>query len=197
MLVSEEVYIDSGIHIGAKTKLGKAKNFIARRRKDGVYIIDIGKIDESMHRLISRLSKIDLSKLMIVASRYYAKIAVSKFQKLFPDTKVVIGRYIPGSFTNPKISYFTEPEAILVCDPNSERVAIRDAQKMKIPVYGLVDTDNDPTGLEDYIPMNNRGRKSIALFFWLLAREIYMKQGRIKSYDEFKIPITYFEKLEE
>lgn len=197
MLVSEEVYIDSGIHIGAKTKLGKAKDFISRRRKDGVYVIDINKTDESLHRVISQLSKIDLSKLMIVASRYYAKIAVSKFQKLFPEVKIVVGRYIPGSFTNPNITYFTEPEAILVCDPNSEKVTIKDAQKMKIPVYGLVDTDSDTTGLKDYVPMNNRGRKSIALFFWILAREIYMKQGRIKSYDEFKIPITYFEKLEE
>ncbi|MEM0356428.1 MAG: 30S ribosomal protein S2 [Candidatus Anstonellales archaeon] len=197
MLIAETVYIESGIHIGAKTKLGRARAFIARRRKDGVYVIDINKIDEALRRVIDRLARVDLSKLVIIASRYYAKIALTKFHKLFPETKIVIGRYIPGTFTNPNIKYFIEPDAVLVCDPNSEKVAIRDANKIKVPVFGLVDTDSDTTGLEDYVPMNNRGKRSIALFFWLLAREIYMKTGRIKSYDEFKIPITYFEKLED
>lgn len=197
MLVSEEIYIEHGVHIGGAQKLGSINPFIAKRRKDGVYILDIEKIDQALKRVINRLASVEPSKLLILPSRYYGKIAASKFTKLFPEIKVITDRYIPGSLTNPNIKYYVEPELILVCDPNSESVAIKDANKVGIPVIGLVDTDTVTDGLDDFVPMNNRGRKSLALFFWLLARELYMKHGKIKSYDEFKIPISYFEKLED
>ncbi len=197
MLVSEEVYIEHAVHIGGAQKLGHINPFIAKRRKDGVYILDIEKIDEALKRVINRIASIEPSKLLILPSRYYGKIAASKFSKLFPEVKLITDRYIPGSLTNPNVQYYIEPDLILVCDPNSEGVAIKDANRIGIPVIGLVDTDTVIDGLEDFVPMNNRGRKSLALFFWLLAREMYMKQGRIKSYDEFKIPISYFEKLED
>lgn len=193
MLVNEDVYIERAVHIGGKFIIGELKDYILKKRPDGVYIMNLEKIDQKLTELLNRVARVPLSKLLIVPSRYHAKIAATKFKELFPEVNVLTERYIPGSLTNPSIKSFIEPELILVIDPNSEKVLIQDANRMKIPVVGLVDTDTNPHGLDQYAPMNNRGRSSLALFFWLLAREIYMKQGRIKSYDEFKRPISFFE----
>jgi len=197
MLVSMETYIEAGAHIGSKIKTGEAKKFIEKRRKDGIYIINIEKIDEGIQRLLKHLTKYDPKDIAIVATRYYAMVALRNFKKLFPDIIAIEKRFVPGSFTNPESKYFVEPEIVLSCDPNSEQQAVREANKMKIPIVGLVDTDTKTDGLMDYAPINNRGKRSLALFFWLLAREFYMKQGKIKSYSEFKIPISFFEKTED
>jgi len=61
---------------------------------------------------------------------------------------------------------------------------------------GLVDTDNVLEGIDHPVPMNNKGRKSLALLFWLISREMSMKDGKIKAYGEFKVPISFFEKIE-
>ncbi|NPA22109.1 MAG: 30S ribosomal protein S2 [Candidatus Micrarchaeota archaeon] len=192
-----ETYIEAGAHIGSKIKTGEAKKFIEKRRKDGIYIINIEKIDEGIQRLLKHLTKYDPKDIAIVATRYYAMVALRNFKKLFPDIIAIEKRFVPGSFTNPESKYFVEPEIVLSCDPNSEQQAVREANKMKIPIVGLVDTDTKTDGLMDYAPINNRGKRSLALFFWLLAREFYMKQGKIKSYSEFKIPISFFEKTED
>ncbi len=197
MLVSLETYIESGAHIGSKLRTGAAREFIEKRRKDGIYIINIEKIDEGIQRLLNRLTKYEPKDIAIVATRYYAMIALKNFKKLFPDVMAIEKRFVPGTFTNPESKYFIEPEIVLSCDPNSEQQAVREANQMKIPIVGLVDTDTKIDGLTDYAPINNRGKRSLALFFWLLAREFYLKQGKIKDYSEFKIPISFFEKLEE
>jgi small subunit ribosomal protein S2 len=198
MLVSEDIYIQSGIHIGSSfLASGAIKPYIQYRRKDKVYIIDINNIDQKITEIINTLLKYPLEEILIVANRYYPKIALTKFQKLFPQVNVVLGRYIPGTISNPQIKGFIEPSIILSTDPNTDKELIKEAKKMNIPILGLVDTDTKNIAmLDNYVVMNNRGKKSTALFIWLLAREAYMKTNKIKDYSEFKIPISYFEELE-
>ncbi len=195
LLVPTERYLESGIHIGTKIKTGDTKDFIFKKRRDRIYIIDLKKIDDGIRNALEVLKKYDVKDILIVATRMYAINASRKLKQML-DIETVEKRFVPGTFTNKESKHFKEPEIVLVCDPRNEKEAIREANMMNIPVIGLVDTDNTTRGLDVVIPMNNKGRKSLALFFWILARELLLKEGKIKSYDEFKLPITYFERLE-
>ncbi len=196
LLVPVERYLESGIHIGTKLKTGYTKNFIFKKRKDGIYVIDIKKIDEGMRKAFEEIKKHDLKDILIVATRIYAANAAKKLKQILGDIDVMEKRFIPGTLTNIESKHFREPSLLIVCDPRNEKEAIREAKKLGIPVVGLVDTDNTTEGIDYPVPMNNKGRKSLALFFWLLTRELLLKEGRIKGYDEFKLPVSYFERLE-
>jgi len=196
LLIPVERYLESGIHIGTKLKNADTAKFIYKKRKDGIYVIDMSAIDNGIRNALNELKKYKQSDICIVATRVYAENAAKKAQKFLPNIDIITKRFIPGTFTNPESKQFKEPAIVIVCDPRSERIAIKEASNMKIPIIGLVDTDNSTQDIDFVVPMNNKGRKSLAVFFWLFVREMLLKEGKIKGYDEFKIPISYFERLE-
>ena len=63
----------------------------------------------------------------------------------------------------------TLPGAIFVVDPKKEHIAIREAQKLRIPVVALCDTNCDPDGISYVIPGNDDALKSIRLFAGAIA----------------------------
>lgn len=56
------------------------------------------------------------------------------------------------------------PGAIVVIDPSSEQIAVKEANLLGIPVVGLVDTNCDPEGIDYIVPGNDDAIKSITLF---------------------------------
>ncbi|MCX6774014.1 MAG: 30S ribosomal protein S2 [Candidatus Micrarchaeota archaeon] len=196
LLVSNEDYLESGIHIGTKIRTGDAKVFVYKKRKDGIYIIDVEKIDLGIRKALEIIKGYETKDILVVATRMYTSNAAHKLKSLFPDINVIEKRFIPGTLTNIKSTHFTEPKISIVTDPRAEKEAIKESNSMRIPVIGLVDTDNVLEGIDNPIPMNNKGRKSLALLFWLISREISMKEGKIKAYNDFKVPISFFEKIE-
>ncbi|TAL59081.1 MAG: 30S ribosomal protein S2, partial [Bacteroidetes bacterium] len=102
------------------------------------------------------------------------------------------GRYPPGILTNPQLETFTEAKVILVTDSWPDRNIVADAIKMGIPVVALCDTNNQSNNIDLVVPLNNKGKKSLGLFFWILAREYLINRGTIKSEDEFKSTIEDF-----
>jgi len=196
LLVSNEDYLESGIHIGTKIRTGDAKGFVYKKRKDGIYIIDVEKIDLGIRKAMEIIKGYETRDILVVATRMYTSNAAHKLKSLFPDINVIEKRFIPGTLTNIKSTHFTEPKITIVTDPRAEKEAIKESNAMRIPVIGLVDTDNVLEGIDNPVPMNNKGRKSLALLFWLISREISMKEGKIKAYNDFKVPISFFEKIE-
>lgn len=196
LLVPLDRYLQSGIHIGTKIKTGDMKEFIFKRRNDKIYVMDIDKINTKITQAIEYLKKYPLQDILIVATRTYAGNAANKLKEFTGDLQVVSKRFIPGTLTNPELKNFKEPAIMLVCDPRGEKEAIREANMLNVPVIALADTDNSSTGIDLVVPINNKGRKSLALFFWILTREILLKEGKIKKYDDFKVPVAAFEKLE-
>src|SRR5580704_3893879 len=55
------------------------------------------------------------------------------------------------------------PNAIFVIDLNVEAIAVREAQRLRIPIIGLVDTNCDPDGIDYVIPGNDDAMRSCAL----------------------------------
>lgn len=197
LLVNKELYLEAGAHIGTKVKNKDMASFIFKiKEKTGVYILDIAKTDERLRELSKIISKYDPSEILIVASRVYSSSAASKFSR-FTGVGLMEGRFVPGTLTNLKSKKFKEPSLLFVCDPRGERQAISEAAKVGIPIIALCDTDNETKFLDYIVPVNNKGRKSLALVFYILTRELMLKQGKIKNYEEFKHTPQYFEQLEE
>jgi len=71
------------------------------------------------------------------------------------------------------------PQAVIVVDPEVERNAVREARKLKIPVFGIVDTNSDPDVLDFPIPANDDAVRSVRLIISVLADAIVEAKGGI------------------
>jgi len=192
MMVSEEVYMTSGAHIGTRQKTADIKEFIYKVRNDGLYIIDVKKTDERIKAAAKFLSKYDPSKILFVSVRQYGQKPVRILAEHI-GVQILDGRFRPGTLTNPNAKGFLEPELIFLTDPMADAQALHEAKNVGIPVLGLCDTNNETKYLDLVIPTNNKGRRALALVYWLLARAILKEQGKIKTYAAFKPKVEYFE----
>ncbi|MCP5181014.1 MAG: 30S ribosomal protein S2 [Pseudomonadales bacterium] len=64
------------------------------------------------------------------------------------------------------------PDALFVIDVNHERIAITEANKLGIPVFGIVDTNSDPEGVDYVIPGNDDAIRAIRLYVSAVADAI-------------------------
>lgn len=64
------------------------------------------------------------------------------------------------------------PGAIFVVDPNNEKIAIKEANNLNIPVVAITDTNCDPEGIEYIVPGNDDAIKSITLFSEFFANAV-------------------------
>jgi small subunit ribosomal protein S2 len=103
------------------------------------------------------------------------------------------GRFLPGTITNPSFPGYYEPDVLLVTDPLVDSQAIEEAVKMRIPIVALCDTSNETESIDLIIPVNNKGRKALAMVYWLLALEVQKNREIIKEDKEFKYKPEEFE----
>ncbi len=191
-LIPQSEYLEVGIHIGTKVKTPGMKRFIYKVREDGLYLLDLATIDTRIKLAAKILSKYNPEEIAVTASRIYAVSAAQKFTEI-TKAKLLQGRVMPGIFTNPNREDFTEPEIVLISDTRTERQAVKEASKTNVPTIALCDTDNWIKFVDLVIPCNNKGRRSLALIYYLLAREYLKEKGLIKTNDEFTYNISDFE----
>ena len=192
--VKQDMLLESGVHIGTKIRTNDMKEFVFKRRDDGLYILDIRKTGKRLIEAAKLIGRYKPEDVLVVASRVYSSNPASRFSTL-TGIPVVRGRFVPGTMTNLSSKNFKEPEIVFVCDPKSERAAISESAKNGVPVIALCDTDNETKFIDFIVPINNKGRRSLALVFYVLSRELMLAQGKIASYEEFKYDLGYFEKM--
>ena len=95
--------------------------------------------------------------------------------------------------TNPNAQIFIEPDILIVTDPLIDSQALEEARDIGIPVIGLCDVNNELKYIDLAIPTNNKGRRALALIYWLLTREYLKEVGKIKDYSDFKATVEDFE----
>ncbi len=193
LLVEENAYLTAGVHIGTQVKNKDMMKFIYKVRSDGLYILDIKKTDERIRIAAKFLARYPPEEILVVAQRQYGQKPATMFAEAIGGAKVVAGRFIPGTLTNPQLPNYIEPSVIFINDPAADSQALREAVKSKIPVVALCDANNRTSYVDLIIPANNKGRRSLALIYWLLAREILKERGEIKRDEEFKYSIEDFE----
>ncbi len=185
-LVPQDQYLKSGIHIGTKFRTRYMDAFIYKTRPDGLSVLNLQKIDERIKLAANMLSHYTPEEILIVSRRENGWKAVKAFGK-HTGTKVFAGRYPPGILTNPKLDTYTEVKAILVTDSWPDRNAIKDAMQIGIPTIALCDTNNQSNEIDLVVPCNNKGKKSLGLLFYILAREYLRLRGSIGDEPPFTV----------
>jgi small subunit ribosomal protein S2 len=190
-LVSQDQYLKAGIHIGTKFRTKYMENFIYKVRPDGLAVLNLQKIDERIKIAAKFLSHYNPEDILVVSRRENGWKAVTTMAK-YVGNKFFAGRYLPGILTNPSLENYIEVKVVLVTDSWPDRNVINDAAKIGIPVLALCDTNNQANNIDFVIPCNNKGKKSLGLFFWILTREYLKNRGIIKKDSEFKGKLEEF-----
>ena len=189
-LIPVDEYLAAGVHIGTQQKTEDMKRFVYRVRADGLYVLDVKATDERIKIAADFLSKFDPARILVVSARQYGQFPATMFAKV-TGAKSVVGRFIPGTLTNPEYRDFVEPDVVVVTDPIGDSQAVKEAVDVGVPVIAMCDTNNMTTHIDIVIPTNNKGRKALALIYWLLAKEITKLRGQQTGYGvkDFEIEI--------
>jgi len=190
-LADLEAYITHAVHIGTRQRTGSMRRFIYKI-KQGVSILDVEKTDERIALAAKFLARHDPKDVVVVSARQYGQYPVKKFGEV-TGARTIIGRFIPGTFTNPHLEFFMEPKILMVTDPLADEQPLREAAEIMIPTIGICDSDNETADLDLVIPANNKSRKSLAFIYWLLAKQFLIERGEVTKDRPFTLKVEDFE----
>ncbi len=192
LLLSLEELLAAGLHIGTRIKTVDMEKYIFRVRPDGLFILNIGDTNEKIRVASKFMARFEPSRVLAVSSRLYGKTPVEKFAEL-TKTVPVIGRFMPGLISNPLQPHHAEPQVVLVTDPRADWQAIKEATSVGVPVIALCDTDNVFSGVDFVIPVNNKGRRALAVVYWLLTRQVLRERGELAQDGNIALTVDDFE----
>jgi len=192
LLLPRDTILSAGIHIGTRMKTKDMEPFIYRVRSDGLFVLDVKKTDDRIRAAAKFLARFEPAKVAVAAARLYAQEPIKKFCEVTGATPL-IGRFIPGMLSNPLYPHRVDPEVIVVSDPRADAQAVKEASNVGIPIVALCSTDNEFAGVDLVIPTNNKGRRALAVIFWLLARQILRERGELAADKDPTATIEDFE----
>ncbi len=184
--------LSTGIRVGTQVKTKFMTPFITKASPEGLYMLDLDITLEKIKTAAKFINRVGTDKLIVCSGRQYANTPIEKFCEML-DTKKLLGRFLPGTLTNPSLPYYIEPKLVLISDPQVDGQAITEATNAGIPIIGISNTDNITSKLDVIIPANNRGRKALATVYWLLVRQILIERGELKEDEAMKYEIDDFE----
>jgi len=176
LMVPLDNYLKAGLHIGTKFRTKYMEKFIYKVRSDGLTVLNVQAIDERIRVVADFISRYNPEDIVVVGKRENGWRAIKLFAKV-TGVKAFAGRYHPGILTNPSLEDFEEARLVIVTDPWPDKDALKDAAKVGAVTIALCDTNNDSTYVDLMLPCNNKGRKSLGLIFWILARA-YLKKHK-------------------
>ena len=171
--------LSTGIRVGTEVKTKFMIPYITQANPEGLYLLNLDITLDRIQTAAKFIKKFDIKKVIVYSGRSYATTPIKKFCELTGAEKM-LGRFMPGTLTNPSLPYYSEPQLMIISDPQVDAQAVTEATNAGIPVIGIANTDNVTSKLDLVIPANNRGRKSLATVYWLLAREILQDPETMK-----------------
>ena len=192
LLIDEDTFLTCGVHIGTKQKSKDMEPYVYKVRDDGLRILNVNMTSEKVVEAAQFLKDFDPKDVLVVSARQYGWKPATKFAESC-GFECIAGRFTPGRLTNPEMRFFIEPKVIVLTDPAADAQAFREATNIKIPVIAMCDSNNLTTNVDIVIPGNNKGRRSLALIYWLLSREILRIRGDLAADEDLEETIDDFE----
>ena len=191
LLVPLEMYLKAGLHIGTKFRTKFMRQYIYKIRPDGLAVLNVQEVNKGLQQAGEFLAKFEAEKMLVVGKRENSWKAIKMFSKL-TGIKYHVGNYNSSIFTNPTLKNFIEPEVILCADPFPDKEVIKKGAQAGATIVALCDTNNEGAHVDVIVPCNNKGRKSLGLSFWILAREYLKGRGLIKGDEDMKAKVEEF-----
>jgi len=182
----------SGLRVGTNVKTKFMKSFITKTTDEGLYMLDGDMTLEKIMTSAKFINRVGAENIIVCSGRQYAGIPIEQFCEM-TGAKHHLGRFMPGTLTNPSLPYYIEPKIVFISDPEVDEQALIEATNAGIPVIGLSNTENITSKLDIIIPANNRGRRALATMYWLLVRQILIEKGELKENESMKKEIEDFE----
>ena len=192
LLIDEDTFLTRGVHIGTKQKSKDMEPYVHKVREDGLRILNVNLTSEKIVEAANFLKEQEPQDVLVVSARQYGWKPAKKFANTC-GFRCIAGRFTPGRLTNPEMRTFIEPKIIILTDPAADAQAFREAINIKIPVIAMCDSNNLTNNVDLIIPGNNKGRRSLALIYWLLSREILRIRGELGADEDLEETIDDFE----
>jgi len=190
LLIPVDDYLGAGVHIGTQQKTKDMERFIHRVRTDGLYVLDISQTDRRIRTAADFLSNYAPEQILVASSRQYGRYPAEQFAEAI-GARARTGRFIPGTLTNPQYDGYIEPDVVVVTDPIGDSQAVTEAITVGIPVIAMCDSNNQTSNVDLVVPTNNKGRRALAVVYWLLANETLDRRGSEPTYglEDFEVEL--------
>jgi len=194
------------VHVGSDNVSPTMRRYIYKRNADtGIHVIDLRKTWEKLQlaarAIVAMENPSDVCAVALTSTKSFtagaskqepfAQRAVLKFSQ-YVKCRHIAGRYTPGTFTNRKQHHFFEPRLLVVSDPLKDFQPILESSYVNMPVIAMANVDSPTRHIDIVIPCNTNSPYSVALMWWMLAREVLRLRGEVKREGDWPVLVDMF-----